>query len=120
MFHGENLAEQGATVPDAYWQTIAESIPHLVWVASSDGRIEYMNAEARDYTGWSHGASLENIGPAILHPDDAPGFYRAWHDAVRSATAYESEGRGRPIRAAPDTDRCRITALSHIAANAMS
>ena len=112
MFHGENMTEQGSTVPDSYWQTIAESIPHLVWVASSDGRIEYMNAEARKYTGWSDGASLENIGPAIIHPDDAPGFYRAWQDSVRTGTAYTSEyrlrrvdgefrwhrGRGRPIR----------------------
>ena len=26
MFHGENLAEQGTTVPDSYWHTIAESM----------------------------------------------------------------------------------------------
>jgi PAS domain S-box-containing protein len=81
-------------------------------MASPDGRIEYLNAEARDYTGFSQDASAEEIGPAILHPDDAPDFDRAWRDAVRTAATVASEYRlrradgefrwhrvsGRPIR----------------------
>jgi PAS domain S-box-containing protein len=112
VFQGENLSERAAFKPDSYWQMIAESIPHIVWVASSDGRIEYMNEQASIYTGWSRGAPLNDIGPAILHPDDVADFYRAWHGAVRAGSAYSSEyrlrradgeyrwhcGRGRPLR----------------------
>ncbi|MEA2828963.1 MAG: two-component system, cell cycle sensor histidine kinase and response regulator CckA [Actinomycetota bacterium] len=80
---------------DSDWRLIAESIPHIVWMASPDGTIEYMNQRANEYTGWPPGASYEEIWGAVIHPDDEADAHRAWEHAIRTGSAFSSEYRAR-------------------------
>ncbi|MEA2502600.1 MAG: hypothetical protein QOD01_2711, partial [Actinomycetota bacterium] len=57
MLQGEDPSP-GDVMADAHWQLIAEAIPHVVWLASPDGRVEYLNQQANDYLGLSPEASL--------------------------------------------------------------
>lgn len=97
---------------DPHWQLIAESIPHMVWMASPDGSVEYLNQQAYDYTGWPRDASYDEIWRAVIHPDDSAEALRTWQQATRAGTAFSSEfrlrradgelrwhcGRGLPVR----------------------
>ena len=47
---------------DSYWRMIAESIPHIVWMASPDGQLDYLNQRGADYTGWSPGSRSTRFG----------------------------------------------------------
>ena len=126
MSHAEQQSHESSSVlhPDDVqrpldsdqWRMIAEQIPHIVWMASPDGEIEFLNQQARHYLGWSPGASLEQIWTAIFHPDDAERVHRAWLHAVETRTEYSLEfrlrhasgeyvwhcGRGLPICDAED------------------
>ena len=102
---------------DPSWRMIAECIPHIVWMASADGRILAMNQQATEYLGWSPAASPDDIWLTVFHPDDARRVHRTWQEAVRTGTAYASEyrlrradgefrwhrGRGLPVRDAGGT-----------------
>jgi PAS domain-containing protein len=42
---------------------LAEQIPHIVWMASPGGKIEFLNQQGRDYLGWSsEGAPRAELG----------------------------------------------------------
>ncbi|MEA2843439.1 MAG: two-component system, cell cycle sensor histidine kinase and response regulator CckA [Actinomycetota bacterium] len=102
----------GMGVADSHWQLIAESVPHILWMASPDGSMEYMNRRAHDYTGWPHGVPFHEMWRAVLHPDDAAGAIGTWQHAIRTGTAFSTEyrirhadgefrwhsGRGVPVR----------------------
>ena len=97
---------------DDHWRLIADSIPHLAWMTSADGHVEYMNTLGRDYSGWSPEAANDQVWVVLVHPDDADGAVRAWDHAILTGTPYFSEyrlrradgeyrwhcGRGMPVR----------------------
>jgi PAS domain S-box-containing protein len=96
---------------DPGWRRLAESIPHIVWVASNDGDIEFMNKRASDYLGWAPGTLHEEIWKTVVHPDDSTRVYGVWQHAVSTETPFSSEyrvrrfdgefrwfcGRGKPV-----------------------
>ena len=75
MSQAEQLSDETSGISDFHWQFIAESIPHLFWMASSDGWVEYINQLGIDYTGWSPGATYDTAGYRLRRTD---GEYR-WH-----------------------------------------
>lgn len=57
-------------ITDADFELIAESIPHIVWVAAPDGAVEYFNHRGTQYTGLPYGAADGWEWLALIHPDD--------------------------------------------------
>ena len=82
----------GATPGDDF-RLVADSIPAMVWRATPDGSIEYLNRQGIEYTGLPADAGNGRDWPSLLHPDDAEGVRRTWEHAVRAETPYESECR---------------------------
>jgi two-component system NtrC family sensor kinase len=72
---------------------IAESIPHIVWMAAPDGSTQHLNRRAIEYAGrpaeLRDGRSLLDV----IHPDDAKRAQREWAYAVATATPYEVDCR---------------------------
>jgi len=85
---------------------IVESIPHMVWVAAPDGRVEYINQLGNHYTGWSAGATFDRDWLEVIHPDDAPTAAHTWRYASRSETPHTTECR---IRRADGEYRWPVT-----------
>ena len=85
---------------------LADAVPHLVWVAGSDGvvreysgRIEaYAGVRAEDGGGWRW--------EAMVHPDDVAATAEAWQAATRIGSAYEHEHR---LRMADGTWRWHLS-----------
>jgi PAS domain S-box-containing protein len=72
---------------------IIETIPGLVWCASPDGELTYVNQRILDYTG----ASLSELAQAgwvnFLHPDDVRETVTMWTNAVRTGNPHDVQYR---------------------------
>ncbi len=73
---------------------IAESLPQIVWTATPEGDIDYMNARWFEYTGLTPEETYLGLKSAV-HPDDYRGYITAWSTAVKTQQAYEVEYRFR-------------------------
>jgi PAS domain S-box-containing protein len=75
------------------FEELAESIPHIVFLAAPDGSTDYFNHHGTDYTGLPAQA---NYGWGWLHrlpPADAARAQAAWAEATQSITPYEMQFR---------------------------
>jgi PAS domain S-box-containing protein len=71
------------------FRRIVETIPALVWCASPDGELTYVNQRILDYTGTTLG-DLANAGwVSFLHPDDVHPTVTAWTNAVRTGSPHD-------------------------------
>jgi len=82
-----SAAANGSSMSDADFRLIAESIPHIVWMASADGSTNYLNRLGTRYTGQPSEANYGWNWLAMLHPDDVDRSRLAWERAVRDRTA---------------------------------
>ncbi len=76
---------------------IAESIPHLVWVAGPDGAAQYINRRWQAYTGVSVEQAMGWGWQHAIHPEDLPRALDLWRDSLRTGQPYEAEFRLRSI-----------------------
>ncbi len=89
------------------FQLIAESIPHIVWMAAPDGLTEYFNDRGSEYTGLPAEASYGWGWVSLVHPDDAERVRQAWDHAVAAQTPYDVEFRMRRHDGAYRWHECR-------------
>ncbi len=73
--------------------SLVETLPHLVWTASSDGRLLYANSTCRDWMGNCEGQLVERVLTDRLHPEDQLRWMEVWLDALRGQQNYEIEYR---------------------------
>ena len=75
------------------YRMIAETIPHMVWTAGADGRLDFFNRRCSEYTGLP-AASLEGWGwKSVVHPEDWERCLASWTRALQSGERYEIEYR---------------------------
>lgn len=74
---------------------IVDTLPQLVCVVTSDGRIEYCNTRWRAVFGGAEQALAETLIADRLHPDDRRGWLVAWRGALETGKAYDFEHRAR-------------------------
>lgn len=74
-------------------RSMAEALPHMVWTATPEGVVDYVNAEFEHYTGLE-GLNYE-AGEWILavHPKDREETISTWTRCVESGQDYRIESR---------------------------
>lgn len=72
---------------------IIETIPGLVWCATPDGELNYLNQRILDYTGTSASAWAQRGWKRFLHPDDAEPTAHEWAHAVATGQPYDIQCR---------------------------
>jgi PAS domain S-box-containing protein len=87
-----NVAVQPLLVPEQF-ELIAESIPHIVWVARADGSTEHFNRQGAEYTGRPREPNDGWDWVLLLHPDDADQARRRWENSIRTRTRFECDCR---------------------------
>jgi PAS domain S-box-containing protein len=90
----EHGARKAAQESERNYRLLAETMPQIVWAASPDGMIDYLNQRTCDFTG----RSLEELLGAEwlngIHPDDREATLANWMGVVRAeAPSYEAEFR---------------------------
>jgi PAS domain S-box-containing protein len=92
---GRKRIEELVRESEERFRTLAEGMPHCVWVCDRAGSIEYQNRAWYEYTGMSpglgHGLDLLDF----YHPDDRPQALEDWKTALRTDAAYDIDVRMR-------------------------
>ncbi|MFC7051110.1 response regulator [Hansschlegelia quercus] len=78
---------------ESWFDALAESSPQIVWSATPDGQIDYVNPRWFAYTG------AEPVAPSLedwmerLHPDDRSEALERWRASLAAGDAYQTEYR---------------------------
>lgn len=86
---GENPDQASAV----RFQTLAEAIPQIVWIADSNGRTSFINKRWYEMTGTQESAALGNGWMESVHPDDRTPCKERWEKCMRSGETFEIEYR---------------------------
>lgn len=75
------------------FRALSDTLPQLVWTATADGKLDYLNKRWMDYTGAEdHEAECENW-PERIHPDDRQETLRIWIKCIESGVSLSREHR---------------------------
>jgi PAS domain S-box-containing protein len=78
---------------EAWFRYLADTMPQVVWTATTGGSVEYFNARWYEYTGMTPESSLDEGWRASVHPDDLPRFSAVRDRAVGEGQIFEAEVR---------------------------
>ena len=87
------LQNQSGKQSDALFATFAQAMPHHVWTATPDGKLDWFNQKVYEYSGASVGELDGDLWASIVHPEDLPTAAANWASALRVGTPYESQFR---------------------------
>lgn len=91
----ETERAQPTSADEQRYQTLAESMPQMVWATDANGQHFYFNQRWYAYTGLSEAESLGFGFANALHPDDVERTLARWRRAWQDGEAYEIEYRFR-------------------------
>src|SRR5258706_2788483 len=97
LVNPQQLASSGSSKASeeaaGLYRLIAETVPHMIWTAGADGRLDFFNRRCHEYTGIDLGG-LEGWGwKSVVHPDDWERCLAVWTRALQSGERYEIEYR---------------------------
>ena len=86
-------AENALRESERKFKTLAEAIPHSVWVTSPEGHAEYSNQRWLDLTGLSMEESMGHGWVSAIHPEDVKRTLIQWEKAASLTQTFEAEYR---------------------------
>ncbi len=82
------------TESEGSFRQLADALPQMVWMAGSDGRIEYLNRQWSEYAGILPGeAGSPSSWTSIVHTADAPMAAERWQASVETGDPFDGEYR---------------------------
>jgi PAS domain S-box-containing protein len=75
------------------YRFLAESIPQIVWCATPDGMIDYVNARGAAYFGLPPESLLGPVLVERMHPEDREWAMRMWRQSLATGKLFEVEVR---------------------------
>jgi PAS domain S-box-containing protein len=91
-------AEEALRESETNLRLIVGTIPALVWCATPDGKLEYVNQRIMNYLGAPFSGLVGHGWANFLHPDDMEATLRSWSHSIETGSPHEVEYRLR----APD------------------
>lgn len=79
------------------YREIAENLPGLVWSATPEGVVQYVNPAWHATFGITGEEAVAGAILGIIHPDDAPRAVKSWSQAVRKRLPFEQTLRIRTV-----------------------
>ncbi|TVR50501.1 MAG: PAS domain S-box protein, partial [Puniceicoccaceae bacterium] len=87
------LAEQSAAEIEARFRRLSESLPFIVWTATTEGRVDYANHHFYKYAGLPEEADPAASWPAMVHPQDLQPSIDAWTHSLEQESIYTTDLR---------------------------
>jgi PAS domain S-box-containing protein len=75
------------------YRFLAESIPQMVWTATPDGKLDYVNKQGITYFGAPQALLLEAGWLEWVHPDERGVTMERWNQSLESGQPYETTFR---------------------------
>lgn len=89
----QQMSVTAAREGEAFFRTLARTIPEIVWTARSDGFVDFASERWYAYTGQTPQPDQEPAWKEVVHPDDLDVCFDSWQQCVRSGSPYEVEYR---------------------------
>lgn len=105
----EQEAVEALRSSEAYFRTLADTMPVLVFVTDASGGVTYTNRRYQEFTGLSAEALAGEGWRQAVHPDDSAEAARRWTAALASGQPFEEELRLRPRAGEPHWFLERVT-----------
>ncbi|MCA1245277.1 PAS domain S-box protein [Massilia sp. MS-15] len=86
-------AEAALRESEVKFRTFAQAMPHHVWTAPADGRLDWFNQRVYAYSGVREGELDGDAWASIIHPDDLPTVVERWSASIAAGIEYEVEFR---------------------------
>ncbi|MHB1565541.1 MAG: response regulator [Acidiferrobacter sp.] len=83
---------------DHRYRNLADFMPHMVWTADADGRIDYVNRCAAEYAGVKCDSVVEIEICEVVHADDLHARLGEWRKALMAGDSLTVELRIRRMR----------------------
>lgn len=87
------LRKISASEGEARFQTLADTMPQMVWSALPDGFHDYFNARWYEYTGVPSGSTDGDAWNGMFHPDDQKRAFSVWRHSLETGDPYHIEYR---------------------------
>jgi PAS domain S-box-containing protein len=78
---------------EAKFQTIADTMPQMVWSTRPDGFHDYYNARWYEFTGVPAGSTDGEAWNGMFHPEDQERAFARWRRSLETGEPYEIEYR---------------------------
>ena len=88
-------AESEARRREQELRFLADSIPHMVWIADMEGRTVYCNVRWSEFTGLTQEQSLPDGWLQVVHREDIQRVEDLWKQSLRTQTPFQAEARYR-------------------------
>ncbi len=75
------------------FQQLADAMPQIVWTATADGALDYVNEQLTLYSGITHQDALSAGWLSLVHPEDLEHAAARWRYSLATAESYEAECR---------------------------
>lgn len=85
--------ESSLDASEIRFRQLAESMPMIVWTASPDGEVDYLNHHFFEYTGVPTDAPPATRWQETLHPDDLEQCIQTWTGCISTGRDYNIEFR---------------------------
>jgi PAS domain S-box-containing protein len=92
----ETMAKSGrdiGTDSDKWFNTFADAMPCINWIARADGAFERFNTRWYEVTGVSEELSCVESWNAAVHPEDRDKFINAWRQSIQNLQPFKFEFR---------------------------
>ena len=87
------LAEKKLYESEERFRTLTEALPHIVWSADKNGKIDFYNKKAYEFRGLKAGDIEKMNWENIIHLDDYKETFEKWNDAVANGKILRFEQR---------------------------
>jgi PAS domain S-box-containing protein len=77
------------------FRLMADGCPAIIWVSDAEGGVRFANRACCEYFQVSFKQLQGANWQPLLHPDDAPSYTCAFHDAIRRGSPFRAEARVR-------------------------
>lgn len=91
----EIAASRLITESEAKFRTLSETIPHMVWTATPNGKKNFFNKYFLEYTGLSFDELKEDGWHKIIFPDDLERELAQWRHNIKTGEDFKIEKRVR-------------------------
>ncbi|MEO6610875.1 MAG: PAS domain S-box protein, partial [Chitinophagaceae bacterium] len=86
-------AEEKIIISEARFRTLSETIPHMIWTATPDGKKNFFNQYFLDYAGLSFEELKGDGWQEIIFPDDLKKELQQWHHTLKTGEDFNIEKR---------------------------